>query len=291
MKKRAVADCFSAQNLRSFVIMTLGTLATSVGIYFFKFPNHFSTGGVTGIAVILNGLFPAVSSGLFVAIINVALLILGLCTLGKGFTFKTVYCSLLLSFSLTALEWILPLDASVTGDAMLDLCFSVLLPAIGSAFLFNVSASTGGTDIVAMLLKKHTSMQIGTALFCVDFLIAVSNAFVFGIATGLYSLLGLLAKALVVDQVIESINLSKYFFVVTKEEEKVCAFIREDLKRGATVWASRGAYTHDERSVVLTVLNRAQAIRLRRFVKEADPSSFVIISNTSEIIGKGFREI
>ncbi len=134
-------------------------------------------------------------------------------------------------------------------------------------------------------------MPIGTALFCVDILIAVSNAFVFGIATGLYSMLGLLAKALVVDQVIESINLSKYFFVVTKEEERVCAFIREDLKRSATVWSSRGAYTHDERSVVLTVLNRAQAIRLRRFVKEADPSSFVIISNTSEIIGKGFREI
>lgn len=279
----------SKSGILDFFWITLGTWMTAVGIYFFKFPNHFSTGGISGLSIILNGLLPSVKTSYFITAINLALLLLGLLVLGKAFSLRTVYASLLLSFSLQALERFFPLPSSLTSEPMLDLCFSVLLPAAGSAVLFNLSASTGGTDIVAMILKKYTSLHIGTALFCVDFLIAVCSGIVFGLPIALYSLLGLFAKALVVDNVIESINLSKYFFIVTDQPELICDFIRNKLHRSATVWRATGAYTHDSRSVVLTVLKRNQAVVLRQYVHACDTTAFVIISNTSEIIGKGFR--
>lgn len=283
------ANWWTKQTLLDFLLITVGTLVSAVGIYFFKFPNHFSTGGVSGLSIILNGLFPAVKASYFVTGINIVLLAIGLIFIGKGFGIRTIYASLLLSFSLQALETFVPLQGSVTGEPMLDLCFSVLLPAAGSAVLFNVSASTGGTDIVAMILKKYTSLHIGTALFCVDFLIAASSGVVFGLPIALFSLLGLLAKALVVDNVIESINLSKYFFIVTKTPDEICDYVQNQLHRSATIWYATGAYTHDSRSVVLTVLKRGQAVALQRYVRKCDPHAFVIISNTSEIIGKGFR--
>ena len=283
------ANWWTKQTLLDFLLITVGTLVSAVGIYFFKFPNHFSTGGVSGLSIILNGLFPAVKASYFVTGINIVLLAIGLIFIGKGFGIRTIYASLLLSFSLQALETFVPLQGSVTGEPMLDLCFSVLLPAAGSAVLFNVSASTGGTDIVAMILKNYTSLHIGTALFCVDFLIAASSGVVFGLPIALFSLLGLLAKALVVDNVIESINLSKYFFIVTKTPDEICDYVQNQLHRSATIWYATGAYTHDSRSVVLTVLKRGQAVALQHYVRKCDPHAFVIISNTSEIIGKGFR--
>ncbi len=283
------ANWWTKQTLLDFLLITVGTLVSAVGIYFFKFPNHFSTGGVSGLSIILNGLFPAVKASYFVTGINIVLLAVGLIVIGKGFGIRTIYASLLLSFSLQALETFVPLQGSITGEPMLDLCFSVLLPAAGSAVLFNVSASTGGTDIVAMILKKYTSLHIGTALFCVDFLIAASSGIVFGLPIALFSLLGLLAKALVVDNVIESINLSKYFFIVTKTPDEICDYVQNQLHRSATIWYATGAYTHDSRSVVLTVLKRGQAVALQHYVRKCDPHAFVIISNTSEIIGKGFR--
>lgn len=283
------ANWWTKQTLLDFLLITVGTLVSAVGIYFFKFPNHFSTGGVSGLSIILNGLFPAVKASYFVTGINIILLAIGLIVIGKGFGIRTIYASLLLSFSLQALETFVPLQGSITGEPMLDLCFSVLLPAAGSAVLFNVSASTGGTDIVAMILKKYTSLHIGTALFCVDFLIAAFSGIVFGLPIALFSLLGLLAKALVVDNVIESINLSKYFFIVTKTPDEICDYVQNQLHRSATVWYATGAYTHDSRSVVLTVLKRGQAVALQHYVRKCDPHAFVIISNTSEIIGKGFR--
>ena len=141
-----------------------------------------------------------------------------------------------------------------------------------------------------MIFRKYTDLDIGKALFCTDFLIATLAGVVFGIETGLFSLLGLLAKALVVDSVIENIHLSKYFTIVTTKPERITRFINEELNRSATVLTGEGAYTQEGRKVLLTVLGRGQAVRLRAFLHEVDPQAFVVITNTSEIIGKGFRQ-
>ena len=135
---------------REWLYITAGILIMSAGIYFFKFPNHFSTGGVTGIAIVLGHYIPSVTPGTLVTIINVALLVLGFAVIGKSFGIRTVYASLLMSGTLQLLEVICPLDAPLTTQPLVELMFAVGLPAVGSAILFNLDASSGGTDILAM---------------------------------------------------------------------------------------------------------------------------------------------
>lgn len=279
-----------SKRIKEFLLLTAGTLMVTAGVYFFKFPNNFSTGGVSGISVILGAILPGISTGELVLCINIALLVVGFAVFGRGFGIKTVYCSLLMSLSIYLLEKFVPLTQPLTTQPMLDLVFSVMFPAVGSAILFNCQGSTGGTDIVAMIFKKFTNVDIGKALFCTDFLIATAAGVVFGIETGLFSLLGLLAKALVVDSVIENIHLSKYFTIITAYPDEVVQFIHKELNRSATLLTGEGTYKKEGRKVILTVMGRAQAVRLRLFIRTIDPDAFMVISNTSEIIGKGFRE-
>ena len=277
------------KRIRDFFLLTVGTLMVVVGVYFFKFPNNFSTGGVSGISVILSALLPDISTGQLVLGINLALLLVGFLVFGRSFGIKTVYCSLLMSISIYVLERVVPLDAPLTSQPMLDLVFSVMLPAVGSAILFNSQGSTGGTDIVAMIFKKYTSVDIGKALFCVDLIIVAGSCFVFDIQTGLFSFTGLMAKTLVIDGVIENINLCKYFTIVCEHPEPICDFIHNKLHRGATIFRAEGSFAHHEKTVVLSVMKRSQAVQLRNYIRQTEPHAFMMITNSSEIIGKGFR--
>ena len=216
---------------------------------------------------------------------------LGMIVLGKKFAAKTAYCSILLSVTLSFLERVCPMKAPLTDQPMLELCFAIALPALGSAILFNIGSSSGGTDIIAMILKKYSSFNIGPALMLSDLLITIAGFFIFDIKTGLYSLLGLTIRSFMVDTFIENFNLSKYFNVVCDDPEPICNFIVHELNRSASVFHATGAYSGQDKSIVLTALNRTQAVRLRNFIKITDPKAFILISNTSEIIGKGFHSI
>ena len=141
----------------------------------------------------------------------------------------------------------------------------------------------------AMILKKYSTLNIGMALFLVDLGITVAASLVFDIETGLFSFCGLMAKSLVIDGVIENINLCKYFTIVCENPEPICAFIQNELKRGATIYHAEGAYAHKEKTIILTVMKRSQAVQLRNFIHKTEPGAFIAITNSSEIIGKGFR--
>lgn len=276
------------QIFREYLMLSLGTALVAIGNHFFKFPNNFSLGGVTGMAVVLSSLFPAISSSTFASVINLAYLVLGFVVLNRGFGLRTVYCSLLFSGMLSFLNWAVPLSAPLTDQKLLELMFAVIFPALGSAIIFNLQGSTGGTDILAMILKKYTSLDIGMALLYVDVLIAAATFLVFDIETGLFSILGLILKSVVVDSVIESLNRRKSFMLVTSYPQEVCAYITDTLHRSATFWEGQGAYSHQEKWVVLTALSRTQAVALRRYLKEIDPHAFMLITNSSEVFGKGF---
>lgn len=271
------------------LLITFGTLLVALGDHFFKFPNNFSTGGVTGLAVVVSKLIPGVTIGSFVFVVNMALLVVAFLFLSRKFGLATIYASSLMSSVIWAMEFIYPMEAPFTDEPFLELIFSVGLPALGSAILFNIGASTGGTDIIAMLLRKYANIDIGRALLMADILVAVSGCFVFGIKTGLYSILGLLMKSMVVDNVIEGFNLCKYMHIVCTDPEPVRDFIVEKLHRSATICEATGAYTHHKVYLVLTVMTRGQAVILRRYVRSVEPHAFIMVTNTSEIIGKGFR--
>jgi len=284
-------------DFKTFAFMNFGILLMALGIYFFKTPNGFATGGVSGISIILANMLPVMSQATYMLIINVFLLIVGVIVLGKECGALTIYCSLMLSLETWALELLIPLNGPLTIYPLMELVYAVLLTGIGSAVIFKCKASSGGTDIVALILKKHTSMNVGTALLCSDFLIAAatfirftSDGVAFDPKTGLFSMLGLFAKVFVVDDIIDSINMCKSFTIITTKPDEITAYIMQDMRHGVTTHPARGAYTGAEKTVIITVCRRSEAIKLRRHVLSVDPHAFIIINKTSEIMGKGFRD-
>ena len=281
----------TAENVKKFLLVNLGVFLLTTGVYFFKLPNNFSTGGVSGISILLGNFVP-ISTASLMAVINVALLVVGYIFIGREFGFWTTYCSLMYSLETWILEKAYPMTAPFTDQPLLELVFAMMLPGLGSALLFYCNASSGGTDIVAMILKKYTSISdIGKALFASDSVIALAACFLFGVETGMFSILGLFLKAFVVDSVIESINLCKFFSIVTSKPTEICDFIIKDLHHSSTVVDGEGAFSHQDKKVVLTAVRRGEAIRLRQRCKQIDPHCFMFITNTSEIIGKGFTSV
>lgn len=277
------------QWLNDFFILNAGTLLTAVGSYFFKFPNNFSNGGVTGISVVMTHYFPGLSNGTIVSVINIALLIVGLLLLGKGFGFKTFYVTVAFSAMLKILEVIWPMTQPLTDQPFMELLLGVFLPAWGSALLFNIGSSTGGTDIIAMIVKKYFKCHIGRALLIVDFFITLMTFVAFGPETGLFSMVGLFIRSFAVDLFLENMNTYKYFTIITDKPQEIYSYITDVLHRGATVYQAEGLYKHTEKTVIMTAQGKKQALHLQDVIRQKDPHAFVLVTNTSEIIGKGFR--
>ena len=282
---------FSLDNLKYFLLLNLGLLITAIGIHLFKTPNHFAMGGTSGISILGATLFPQMNVGDFMFLVNGVLIVLGLIFLGRKSMGVTIYSSIALSFFVLGLEKLYPMSKPFTNDTLLELLFAVILPAAGSAIVFNIGASTGGTDIIAMILNKYTSLEIGKALLVSDFFVSAATLFIYDIRTGLYCILGLMLKAFLVDSVTESINIRKQVTIVSCQSQAILDFIMKHLHRSATVYTAEGAYTHNQLKVITTILGRRQAVELRNFIRKTDPNAFMTIVNSSETIGKGFRHI
>lgn len=280
------------ERIKEFLLINLGLLLVALGIFFFKIPNNFATGGVSGLAIVISKFFHNISVGPLMMIINIVLLVAGFIFVGFSFTSKTVYSSFMLSGMVWFLERLCPpMPGPLTGDTFLELIFAILLPGIGSAIVFNQNASTGGTDIIAKILNKYMHINIGKTLLMADFLITLAAGAVFGIRIGMYSVLGLFMKGFIIDIMIESMNVSKQMVIISKESDTIKNHIVKELHRGATVHCAKGAFTDEEKEVITTIVNRRQAIALRIFIRSIDSKAFISITNTSEIIGKGFRAL
>jgi uncharacterized membrane-anchored protein YitT (DUF2179 family) len=282
---------YNLNKIAEFLLINLGLALVAAGIYFFKIPNHFATGGVSGLAIVIQHFSPKIAIGPLMLIINILFLITGYAMIGRNFGSKTVYSSFALSSMVWLLSKLCPITKPFTNDTMLELFLAILLPAVGSAIAFNQNASTGGTDIVAKVLNKLTDIDIGKALLLADLIITILAGFVYGIRIGLYSFLGLILKGFIIDSVIEGLNLRKQLVIISEKPVLIQEYIINILHRGATIHIAYGAFSNTEEHVITTVVSRGQAIALRKYIREVDPSSFITITNTSEIIGKGFRSI
>lgn len=278
------------------IILNFGVLMIAFGVFFFKGPNNFATGGVSGIAIILsNYITPHIAfmtQSVIMMILNALLILIGFIFLGKGCTFKTAYCSLMYTFEMWIIEQIMRVTGvalPLTDEKFLEFLYAMLLTGIGAAILFNCNASSGGTDIVALIVKKYTKMDIGKALFATDLIIASSTFFIFDLRTGLYSILGLFFKAFLIDSVIESIGKSKYVTIITSNPELIAPYIIDGMHRSYTSFTAQGGYTGEDKTIMLIVCNRAEALRLKIKIHSVDPAAFVILTDTNEILGKGFR--
>ena len=281
MGKKEQASQPALQTLKEYTVITAAVLIMDIGIYVFKFPNNFSFGGVSGMAVVICRFLPFTASQINL-FINLLLLLVGFAVLGRNFGVKTAYVTVLSSVLLNIFEKLFPMAHPLTDEIMLELCFAIILPALAAALLFFENASGGGTDIIAMIIKKYSTMNISTALLVTDLIVVILAFLIFDTLTGLCSVLGL------IDKTIERMKLNKFFTIISNNPQPICDFITKDLNHSATLYDAVGAYSDQQRTVILTVVDVKQAVYLQRFIHDTEPTAFIAITKSSEIIGKGF---
>lgn len=289
MTQREKVMKYVKQYVKQYVLITLSISIMSVGVYFFKFPNNFVFGGVTGTAALVAKLTP-MSASAFSSAANLVLLVVGLIFLGKEFAMTTGYATFVMSVELMVFEKLCPLSGPLSDQPMLDLLFAIALPAIASALLFNVGASSGGTDIIALIVEKYTHIHsIAVALFITDLFMVIAACFVFDLYTALYSFVGLTVKSLVIDAVLEKIKMCKAILIVCDEKKPICDFVMRKLMRGATYTPCFGAYTDKPHYIIYTTLTRHEADQLQEFIHKEHLNAFMSMLSTTEVFGKGFN--
>jgi uncharacterized membrane-anchored protein YitT (DUF2179 family) len=279
------------KKFREYILVTIGFVLVALSIEVFLAPNKIAAGGVSGIAIIINSLFPALDVGMLMLVMNVLLFIVGFIVIGNKFGTKSIYASLGLSGTIWLMDKFFVYDKVITKDLMLATIFGTLLSGIGMAIVFNQNASTGGTDIIAKILNKFFHMDIGKSLLAVDFLVTIFAGVAFGADAAMYALLSVIINGFVIDNVIEGLNTVKELMIISSKMKEISEYIIKELDRGCTIFHGTGGFSAKDTYILYTVLNRKQFIKLKRFIKEVDKTAFITVSEAHEVLGEGFKDI
>ena len=274
---------------RLVISLNVGALICAFAFVAFQAPNNFAIGGATGFSIVLSTLVPALSSDAALWIVNAALVVVGLIFVERKAVFWSVVASVVIPVYASAIQAIMPVTGSLTGDLWMDLCCTVLLIALGNAIAYNAGASTGGTEIIVMALARHTSLPVAHAVALANAVVAASGVALYGPRVGVYCIVGLVLQTVIVNGVLEDLKCHKVCTVICRQPARVEEFIVRELSRTATVSYGYGAYSGRRVAQVMTVLTRAEAVRLQRYVRSLDENAFITYVTTSEITGRGFR--
>ncbi|NLL30688.1 MAG: YitT family protein [Clostridiales bacterium] len=275
---------------KEYLMIFIGVILVALALEYFFIPNEIAAGGVTGLAVVITQYIPVISTGTLVFIMNIVLFVLGFVFLGKGFGLKTIVSSLLLSGIMIFIEQFFK-PFALTNDLMLATIFGAAITAFGMGIIFNVNASTGGTDIIAKVLNKYFNIDVGKSLLVVDFIITLLGAVTFGLDKGFYAILSVVMNGILIDKVIEGFNKCKEVVIISTENKKISRFILEDLDRGCTYLKGIGAFSGEETRVIYAVLGRSEFIRLKQYISKIDPQAFITVGEVHEVMGEGFGDL
>lgn len=276
------------QNIENVIFIILGTFISSIGINMFIVHANLLSGGVSGVSLIIQYIsgFPA---GYTVLLLNIPLLVLSYKKLNLKFTAFTVIGTLAISLFLIFTHSMK--DFLYIKDPLLLCLYGGVLNGAGMGIVFSNHGSTGGLDIVSVILKKkYNNFDIGNISFAVNFIIVSIGAIFFGLTSALYTLVSMYITSYVVDKTIKGFNRQKLILIITEKEEDVSGAIMKSLKRGVTFLYGEGAYTKNERRVLYCVVSLSQLPQLKLIVREADENAFISILDVAEVQGKGFRK-
>lgn len=276
-------------SIKEFALITMGIFLVAVSVVYFFEPNNIAAGGITGLAIVINHYIPFISIGPLVLMMDAILFIVALIVLGAKFGAKTIYSSFLLSTSMWLMQTFIPIN--ITNDLILATIFGTLISAVGMAIVFNANASTGGTDIIAKILNKFFHIEIGKSLLIVDFLVTLLGAVTFGINIGLYGLLAVIINGVVIDNIIAGFKTKSEITIISEKNKEISKFILDDLERGCTFIKGIGGFTRKDTSILYTVLDRNEFIKLKNKIKEIDKNAFITVGEVHEVMGEGFMGI
>ncbi len=275
--------------LLDYAFILLGCFIASLGVNLFLSNARLLSGGATGIALIFQYLM-GVNSGIVVFIINIPLFALSYFKLSKKFTFGSAIGMLGLSFSLMITS---PISHLVHLDDKLLYCiFGGAICGIGYGLVFSKGGSTGGTDIITMVIrKKYSNFNIGSLSFAINMCIVAAGGVFFGLETALYTLISIFVQTVLVDKVIKGIHSKQLLLIITDKEQQIIDYIIKDLHRGVTSLLAEGEYTHDKKKMLYCLVTTRQMIELKNTIHHIDSNAFITIIDVSEVKGKGFKNI
>lgn len=275
--------------LLDFLIIFIGCFIASIGVNLFLVNAKLLSSGVTGIALMIQYSL-SIPSGISIFIINIPLFFLSYKYLKRRFTIYSVVGMVSLSLSLILTEK-LPHISSL-DDSLIYCIYGGVLCGLGYGLVFSRNGSTGGIDIISMILKqKFSNFEIGKLGFAINCLIISISAFLFGLPKALYTLISIFIQAIILDKVLNGFNSKKLLLIISEKDDDIVKYVIKEMTRGVTSLVAEGEYTHQYRKMLYIAVTASQMVSLRSKILQIDPKAFITIIDVSEINGKGFNKI
>jgi uncharacterized membrane-anchored protein YitT (DUF2179 family) len=266
----------------------VGSAVTALAYDLFLIPHHIVPGGAGGIAMILNYFF-ATPVGLAILVINIPLFVLGVKVIGRTYGVKSILGVAISSILIDGFTYVFHLGPA-TDNKILACVFGGIMLGAGLGLVFRGGGSTGGSDIVGQVLNRYTNLSTGTAILMVDFAVITAAGLCFGqFELALYGYLNLYLQTRAIDLVLEGLSYTRALFIISDSADAVARAITNTMNRGATVLSATGAYSHEKKDMVFSVMAKREVARAREIVREVDPHAFIIITDVYEVLGEGFK--
>lgn len=271
------------ERIKDYIIITIGTIIASFSVFFFLTPSHLVVGSISGLAVLIAKFVP-MTVGTLLIILNGICLLLSAIFVGKEFTYRTLYPSILLPIVIRILEKVYPNMQSLMGDQFLDMLGYLFLYALGASLLFMNNASSGGLDVITKIMNKYFHMELGTAMSVCGMAVAIPSIFIYDIKTGLLSILGTYFQGIVLDHFLFGFSIKKKVCVVSDHIEEIRDYVINVMHSGATFYEATGAYDYRRYKELNIIVNRQEYVALINLIDKVDPDAFVSVYNVSEIM-------
>ncbi len=279
------------RKIEEYVLITLGSAITSLGLVLFLTPAKIAAGGVSGLAIITYHLF-GWEPGIVIFILSVPIFGLGVFVFGKRFGLKSLYGTVVLSLTVSLFGLLFGYEGVLTAgdrtDLLLASLFGGVLTGFGIGVVMKGGANTGGTDIIAQVINHYTRLPLGTSLYLVDGLIIMLAAWAFSLESALFALITLFAAGQLINMVTSGANYAKMVYIISDEYESIRQVLLHDLGFGGTVIDSHGMYTNDDKQMIMMVVRNRKISQITNSVRNIDPNAFMIISSAQEVLGEGF---
>lgn len=274
------------QVLKEMLETILGALIMAAGVSLFLLPNQLSSGGIAGVATIFYYLLD-IPMGTVIIAINIPLFLFSMYKVGKIFFLKSIVGTISMSIFIDLLDKIEPL----TTDRFLACVYGGILLGLGTTLLLKAEASTGGSDLISYIAKKYKpTVRSGNIIVIIDIIIIALNVIFFKeIEIGLYSAIAIYLMGKIIDIFFEGINFTKLMIIVSNKSEEIAKQIDEKVARGSTGVYGKGMYTNENKLILMCAAYRKDVARIKIIAKEIDPRSFIVITNSREVVGQGFK--
>ena len=285
--KECKSDKFK-QILKEMLETILGALIMAAGVSLFLLPNQLSSGGIAGVATIFYYLLN-IPMGTVIIAINIPLFLFSMYKVGKMFFIKSIVGTVAMSIFIDLLDKIEPL----TNDRFLACIYGGILLGLGTTLLLKAEASTGGSDLISYIAKKYKpTVRSGNIIVIIDIIIIALNVIFFNeIEIGLYSAIAIYIMGKIIDIFFEGINFTKLMIIVSNKSEEIAKQIDQKVARGSTGLYGKGMYTNENKLILICAAYRKDVARIKIIAKEIDSKSFIVITNSREVVGQGFKNL